>query len=98
MRPGLKRFLKNREKQKRLLAECRSEGSELCVVMLLLLLGLVILAGNTFGDWAGVLGISLLAVLLIGLFCSEWGKDSKAHGNWVNYWAEGGPDRDERRR
>lgn len=68
------------------------------VIMLLLLLGLVIWAGNTFGDWAGVLGVSLLAVLLIGLFCSAWGKDGRAYGNWVNYWAEGGPDRDGRRR
>ena len=68
------------------------------MVMLLLLLGLVIWAGNTFGDWAGVLGVSLLAMLLIGLFCSAWSKDSRAYGNWIDYWSKGGPDRDERRR
>ena len=68
------------------------------VVVFLLLLGLVIWAGNTFGDWAGVLGIGALVVMVIWMFCSEWGKDSRAHGNRVNYWAEGGPDRDRRRR
>ena len=91
-------ILKNREKQKRHLAECRSEGSELRVVMLLLLLGLVIWAGNTFGDWAGILGIGLLVVMLVCMFCSGWSKDSKAYGNWIDYWSKGGPDRDRRRR
>lgn len=68
------------------------------MVMLLLLLGLVIWAGNTFGDWAGILGIGLLVVMLVCMFCSAWGKENKAYGNWIDYWSKGGPERDKRRR
>ena len=63
------------------------------MLMLGLLIGLVIWMGNKFGDGAGVIGVGALVVLLAVLFCKAWSDESKAYGNWVEYWKEGGPRR-----
>lgn len=60
------------------------------MLTLLLLLGLVILAGKEFGDGVGTVLLGGLIVLLVVLFCSGWSEDSRAHKNWVDYWADKG--------
>lgn len=66
------------------------------MIELILLIGLIYWAGTSIGDWAGVLGMGLLAVLVIGLLIHVAGKQNRAYGHWVDYWAEGGPDRKRR--
>lgn len=64
---------------------------------MLMLIGLicgVLWLWKTFGDHAGTLALGAVVVLLICMVCRAWGKESRAYGNWVDYWARGGPDRD----
>lgn len=62
------------------------------MIELIMLIGVVYWIGTTFGDAAGTIAISLLAVLLIGLIVSGCRKGDKAYGNMVRYWANGGPE------
>lgn len=66
------------------------------MIGLLLLIGIVYWVGTEFGDSAGTIALAILIVgLLIGLCCA--GRDvDRATNNFVDYWAEGGPDRKRR--
>lgn len=62
------------------------------MIALICLIALVYWIGTTYGDEAGVIGIMVLGVLLIVLFCKAWSDGSKAHWNRVQYWKNGGPE------
>ena len=49
--------------------------------------------GTEFGESAGVIAISALVVLIVCMLFSADRKQARAHRNWVNYWAKGGPER-----
>ena len=60
---------------------------------LLLLIGIVYWIGSECGDSAGTIALAILiAGLLIGLCCAGR-KVDRATNNFVDYWAEGGPDK-----
>lgn len=63
------------------------------MIELLMLIGIVYWLGTTFGDDVGTIAISVLIVgLLIGL-CRAGRSVNKAYGNFIDYWAEGGPNK-----
>lgn len=60
---------------------------------LALLVGIVIWLGTKFGDSVGVIALAVLIVGLLIALCSAGRKIDRAHGNFIDYWSRGGPDR-----
>lgn len=44
------------------------------------------------GEW-GRAGVCLAIFLLVAYMRHAGRKGDRAYGNWINYWAEGGPDK-----
>ena len=57
----------------------------------------VIYAAAGDGAWGSV-GLAVVILLLLMLASSVEREDTKARANWRRYWAEGGPDREEKKR
>lgn len=67
------------------------------MLMLIGMLGIVYLVGTRFGNEAGAVAVLVMAGILVVIFAVAWHQDSKAYGNWVDYWASGGPEGERRR-
>ena len=68
------------------------------MLMLLALVGLVVWLGVKFGESVGIIALAVLIVFLLIVGISASKEESKAHGNWVRYWAKGGPEQYRKKR
>ena len=60
---------------------------------LLLIIGGIYLLGKNLGDNVGVILTAVLVICLVLGVLSAGRKSDRAYGNFVDYWADGGPRR-----
>ena len=58
---------------------------------------IVLYIAGTNGEW-GTFAVFAVILLIVILMAVAGNVDARAHNNWHDYWAEGGPDRERRRR
>lgn len=66
------------------------------MIELALLIGIVYWIGSDLGERAGTIALAVVILLVLGILAGAWKKNDRAYGNFVEYWSEGGPDRERR--
>ena len=61
-------------------------------ILVILLVAFLVYVGGGNGEWGVVAVAVVIGLLLLGLI-SGAKQENKAYGNFVDYWAEGGPNR-----
>ena len=67
------------------------------IAILCFLFGVAAISAAGNENWGAMwVAIGIIVVVVFMKHCIM--QDAKAYGNWVDYWAEGGPEKDRRRR